>query len=286
MLDIHDSIQQENINCRVATNSRELMWGLREEPYGAYFLDCTEVFNNDLVVAVEALHRYGSAYMAIRTSDRNPVDLKITATRSDLQIPDYFKPAAAAALFMAGVRQRLRDRHTLARSAPPLPEGHIYSPATTPPRAAREYAANIAPAHDPSRIYGLNNPISPVPPPPRSNMAVYEKADPPIYGRGGADWLLRDRGWTLQSPKGQSVPLSTLERQLLLWFGEAEDGLITHGKEDRKLESGTVMNKRLLVVLISRLRAKCAAAGLAIPIYTHHRKGYQFAAPLKIETSV
>lgn len=99
-------------------------------------------------------------------------------------------------------------------------------------------------------------------------------------------WLLQDGDWTISSPDGILVTLTTNERALFQQLIEATDGKVTHqhlletiAVVDKSLAQTTRLNR--LGVIISRLRRKFDDAGLDLPIKSVHNWGYMFVAPLE-----
>lgn len=262
MLGLYKTIKGEGMDCRLATHPLELLMGAHKEQPAAYLLAVTDVFNSELPVVVHALRSYGSAYIAMRVSDPEDRQYDRIASAVDLQIPAYFEPAAAAALFTSRLRQWLQG---------------------VPGSNQERYLKWICPTHEIyDRQQGCPGPEFPYS---RIHPRCFEEIRPPAPAPAlnSMGWVLCCSGWVLKSPKGHAISLSASERQILVWFSQSEDGFIPLHECSPLLSEGPPMNKRSLAVVISRLRAKCSALGLAVPIFTQRGKGYQFAQPLTVD---
>ncbi|WP_156414317.1 helix-turn-helix domain-containing protein [Bordetella sp. N] len=106
---------------------------------------------------------------------------------------------------------------------------------------------------------------------------------PPLAGEAGAEqWRLRDGGWTLVSPRGQRLVLTTLERKFMLsLFGAASRSLARaelSALAPSTGESGEhpASSPRGVDVMVSRLRRKAQAMGMPLPLRSVRRWGYMF----------
>lgn len=105
---------------------------------------------------------------------------------------------------------------------------------------------------------------------------------------GQGRWLLTARGWELRAPDGSTIALTAMER-LLMSRLFAEPGAILRHEEwvsQREAELGRKLAADYphLSVTISRLRKKCSAEGLRLPIASCWNQGYQFTARCAVET--
>lgn len=92
-------------------------------------------------------------------------------------------------------------------------------------------------------------------------------------------WRLCDNEWTLASPGGAVVNLTPMERAVLKGMhGHPERVIRRAGFAAASLDIAG--NGRALDLVISRLKRKGAAAGMAIPIRSLRGKGYAFSAAL------
>lgn len=97
-------------------------------------------------------------------------------------------------------------------------------------------------------------------------------------------WVLQDEAWTVSSPNGVEINLTTTERTLFLALFEAPDGRVSHTELlgilgiDSELEKTARINR--LGVVVSRLRRKFEANGLTLPLKSLHNWGYMFTAVL------
>ncbi|WP_454689067.1 helix-turn-helix domain-containing protein [Achromobacter aloeverae] len=102
--------------------------------------------------------------------------------------------------------------------------------------------------------------------------------EPPVTGQ----WRLRDGGWTLVSPRGQRLVLTTLERKFMLsLFGAASRSLARaelSALAPSTGESGEhpASSPRGVDVMVSRLRRKAQAMGMPLPLRSVRRWGYMF----------
>lgn len=106
-----------------------------------------------------------------------------------------------------------------------------------------------------------------------------------IFGEtpgGTSKWRLTNQGWTLVSPSGRSLGLTTGEREFLSRLMTAperkisRDALLTDDMP--ATADGGAQRSRFVDVMISRLRRKAAHNQMALPIRAVHGWGYMFAA--------
>lgn len=99
-------------------------------------------------------------------------------------------------------------------------------------------------------------------------------------------WRLANKGWTLISPVGRSLGLTTGERDFLTRLVKAPDRKVSRdafypdGAEDA---DGVITRRRFVDVMISRLRRKATAHHMTLPIRAVHGWGYMFAADIALE---
>lgn len=92
-------------------------------------------------------------------------------------------------------------------------------------------------------------------------------------------WRLLEKGWSIQAPNGQVMELTHSERQLMDAFSQAIDARLS--REELMRDKGmNITDSRAVDSLISRLRRKAQAQGLALPIKSVHGWGYTFAGRL------
>ncbi|ANN68212.1 helix-turn-helix domain-containing protein [Bordetella bronchialis] len=102
-------------------------------------------------------------------------------------------------------------------------------------------------------------------------------------------WRLREGGWTLLSPQGKRLGLTTLERLFMLALFEApnhslarsELGSLAAGRGEAGERS--VTSPRGVDVMVSRLRRKAQAMGMPLPLRSVRRWGYMFTEAVAIE---
>lgn len=130
---------------------------------------------------------------------------------------------------------------------------------------------NFAPPHD----VGLSEY------PPETNVIGAGPTDEPA---ASATWILTARGWSLRSPEGTTITLTATERMLMSSLFAAQRSVVSH--EDLLTQHGyTIGNsKSPLTVTISRLKKKCSAGGVRLPILSCRSKGYRFDASCAIES--
>ncbi|ARP85709.1 hypothetical protein CAL13_05445 [Bordetella genomosp. 9] len=110
----------------------------------------------------------------------------------------------------------------------------------------------------------------------------------PETGQTGARWRLREGGWTLVSPHGQRLALTTLERKFMIALFEApkrslprnDVGILTTGRGDA---NGKSTSPRGVDVMVSRLRRKAQAVGMPLPLRSVRRWGYMFTEEAEVE---
>ncbi len=99
-------------------------------------------------------------------------------------------------------------------------------------------------------------------------------------------WRLANKGWTLISPKGRTLGLTTGERDFLSRLVNApdrkvsRDAFLADGADEA--DSG-ITRRRFVDVMISRLRRKAAANQMTLPIRAVHGWGYMFAADITLD---
>ncbi|WP_066639509.1 helix-turn-helix domain-containing protein [Bordetella sp. H567] len=102
-------------------------------------------------------------------------------------------------------------------------------------------------------------------------------------------WRLREGGWTLLSPQGQRLGLTTLERLFMLALFNApnhslarsELGALAAGRGESADKVAT--SPRGVDVMVSRLRRKAHAMGMPLPLRSVRRWGYMFTEEVSIE---
>lgn len=92
-----------------------------------------------------------------------------------------------------------------------------------------------------------------------------------------AMWNLKGAGWQLISPTGVQIKLTNTERQLMERFFSAPGVTVPHEEFYQ-----TSIRAQNVSTAISRLRRKCQARGLNLPIHADHGKGYVFAGQCKL----
>lgn len=111
-------------------------------------------------------------------------------------------------------------------------------------------------------------------------------AEPPSDDALQETWRLANKGWTLISPAGRSLGLTTGERDFLTRLVKAPDRKVSRdafypdGAEDA---DGAITRRRFVDVMISRLRRKATANHMTLPIRAVHGWGYMFAADIALE---
>lgn len=102
-------------------------------------------------------------------------------------------------------------------------------------------------------------------------------------------WRLRDEGWTLVSPQGLRLPLTTLERKLMLClFGASSRSLARTELSTLAPSVGEggehpASSPRGIDVMVSRLRRKAQAMGMPLPLRSVRRWGYMFTEGAMID---
>ena len=121
-----------------------------------------------------------------------------------------------------------------------------------------------------------------------------------LQSRHGEHWKLVSRGWVLQAPEGACLPLTTAERALMLCLYKAPGHRGNHQELIRAIEATAEEGKtrdeppeagrsyagpaaRRLSVVVSRLRRKCAEAGMPMPIRSLRRMGYELCIELSVQ---
>lgn len=102
-------------------------------------------------------------------------------------------------------------------------------------------------------------------------------------------WVLRDHGWTLVSPDGKSLTLTTAEREFMTSLLAAPDHRMARNELHPRAQDGdghfshAGHESRGLDVMVSRLRRKAQLAGMRLPLRSVRRWGYMFTADADAE---
>ena len=124
--------------------------------------------------------------------------------------------------------------------------------------------------------------------------AAHENADAapeaPAPGESAQEtWRLANKGWTLISPGGQTLGLTTGEPDFLSRLVKSPDRKVSrdafHADGADGAEDG-MTRRRFVDVMISRLRRKAAAKQMALPIRAVHGWGYMFAADIAFDLDI
>jgi DNA-binding response OmpR family regulator len=111
-------------------------------------------------------------------------------------------------------------------------------------------------------------------------VAVMPAEDPVATAQ--VHWRLRDEGWTLVSPQGQRLPLTTLERKFMLALFAAASRSLARAELNALAPSTSdgrehpTSSPRGVDVMVSRLRRKAQASGMPLPLRSVRRWGYMF----------
>jgi DNA-binding response OmpR family regulator len=109
--------------------------------------------------------------------------------------------------------------------------------------------------------------------------------EPPAVSR----WRLREGGWTLVSPQGQRLALTTLERKFISALFAAPSRSLARGDLSALAPSGgesgdhPASSPRGVDVMVSRLRRKAQAMGMPLPLRSVRRWGYMFTEQAEAE---
>ncbi|CAB5511401.1 Transcriptional regulatory protein OmpR [Achromobacter anxifer] len=99
-------------------------------------------------------------------------------------------------------------------------------------------------------------------------------------------WRLANKGWTLISPTGRALGLTTGERDFLSRLVNAPDRKISRDAfypDGADEADGGITRRRFVDVMISRLRRKATAHQMTLPIRAVHGWGYMFAADIALD---
>jgi DNA-binding response OmpR family regulator len=108
-------------------------------------------------------------------------------------------------------------------------------------------------------------------------------------GVATAPWQLRDEGWTLMSPHGQRLELTTLERKFMLALFSspsrslARADLMALAPSTGEGGEQPSSSPRGVDVMVSRLRRKAQTLGMPLPLRSVRRWGYMFTESAKAE---
>jgi hypothetical protein len=121
--------------------------------------------------------------------------------------------------------------------------------------------------------------------PPQPESAPALALEPPAAAR----WRLREGGWTLVSPQGQRLALTTLERKFISALFAAPSRSLARGDLSALAPSGgesgdhPASSPRGVDVMVSRLRRKAQALGMPLPLRSVRRWGYMFTEQAEAE---
>jgi DNA-binding response OmpR family regulator len=101
-----------------------------------------------------------------------------------------------------------------------------------------------------------------------------------------APWALQEKGWSLNSPRGIAVVLTTSERAVMLALLRAADRHVSRSELLRAIDGENAspagpQASRRLGVIVSRMRRKFQEHGLELPLQAVHGAGYMFTAQLR-----
>jgi DNA-binding response OmpR family regulator len=102
-------------------------------------------------------------------------------------------------------------------------------------------------------------------------------------------WRLQEGGWTLVSPQGQRLALTTLERKFISALFAAPSRSLARGDLSALAPSGgeggdhPASSPRGVDVMVSRLRRKAQAMGMPLPLRSVRRWGYMFTEQAESE---
>lgn len=112
-------------------------------------------------------------------------------------------------------------------------------------------------------------------------------AEAPQPGESAQEtWRLANKGWTLVSPGGRTLGLTTGERDFLSRLVNSPDRKVSREAfhaDGMDETDGGITRRRFVDVMISRLRRKAAAKQMALPIRAVHGWGYMFAADIAFD---
>lgn len=107
-----------------------------------------------------------------------------------------------------------------------------------------------------------------------------------VSGANEQRWSLLEHGWQLKAPDGMTISLSTGERALMMTLARAEAHQASYQQLSAQMGNQAVMNgnerRERLTMMVSRMKKKCEALGVDLPIRALHRRGYMFNGSLDI----
>ena len=113
-----------------------------------------------------------------------------------------------------------------------------------------------------------------IPQEPKKNLPAFQQEAKP--------WILRS-DWTLYTPKGDEIKLTSKEFDLLQKLALAPETVVTRKNLLSTLDyKDNELGNRSLDALIHRLRCKKKQYNYGIPVKTSHSLGYSFSAPIVI----
>ncbi|MDX3906386.1 MAG: hypothetical protein QHC78_11925 [Pigmentiphaga sp.] len=306
LLAVHEALSTKTMACRLCTDPKELRRSPDNVP-AAYLFDCSVENTHPLWQWTHTIRALQPAFIAALVDDRPGVADVLKTWPVNLYIPAQATAVDVADTFIAGASQWHHrspfDDHREPENDWPLStpgslsgwspkreqnealyarllEEVQQSQRTTPP-----VPAWFAPPPSPG-TQSLGRPENPfqaetaVPRETRPAAAPDEERKKGGEGEKPSRWILADQGFSLVPPKGKTVHLTRAERTLLLWFSQAPNGLITHDAIESAEPDVPFQTRTLVSVIVSRLRTKCAAVGIELPITSRRGLGYQFTEML------
>jgi len=112
----------------------------------------------------------------------------------------------------------------------------------------------------------------------RMGQSAYDGGEDDRESETPAAWQLINHGWTLVTPTGRTLNLTSAERLLFRSLAATPDRVV--GRQEWVEEDTTGRSSRWLDVMVSRLRRKAQSHNIHLPIRVVRGKGYVFAESL------
>lgn len=108
-------------------------------------------------------------------------------------------------------------------------------------------------------------------------------SDLPDAAAAPTTWLLTSSGWSLRSPEGATIALTATERVLMSSLFAAQPSVVSHEELQAQCGYAGAASRNPVASAISRLKRKCQADGVWLPIDNSRGNGYRFGARCAIE---
>lgn len=244
MYKLLDFLSEAGVDCKIATHPIEL--AIRSSPQNSrlIIIDGTDDLTFDVYALTAVLCCFRNATIALIVDNTPSARVRGLRSGAHICLPLMSVTSALGPTLLDAIGR-------VSGELTPAPEGQLT-------------AQRRDQAHTPS-LYPLLTESS--------NTSQARK--PPTVAEGPpSSWTLTNGGWRLISPSGVSLQLTSAERDLMTQFSSAPGVTVLH--EEFSTSGAAPTNGRSLSAVVSRLRRKCHALGVSLPIHSRRGKGYEF----------